>query len=620
MQALTKEYIQRNVADSPLIYYRGENIYKHGSFFLSDSDAGQKKFTFEVDGNYGDYETRIQLTPGGLTGFCDCPYPGNGCKHVVAAALNVRDLLQKKEAQSVVVPEPDTPYLSREEIRDQALADRRKRARTEKFSLVPGDMFKGDHQVENQQHRRYQVCFHDPEKGVGHCTCPDYMTSGLGTCKHILFVQDRFKKDKDFSRRLKKEQFAFTDIFWNSKTNAPGLFSERLSTSHADLVPLLARYFDPKTGTFRAGDLSDIVSLMDRVDGDKRVRVRESLVRRVEDHIQKQEAKSLSEQDLPALPLKIDLYPFQKEGVRFGLYKTGVLIGDEMGLGKTLQAIGLCALKKEIFGFSKVLVVTLASLKEQWKREIEKFSHEQAQVVEGSPSQRADLYNKDESLFKITNYEAVLRDVTILSRFNPDIIVLDEAQRIKNFSTKTADAVKQIPKKHGIVLTGTPLENKLEDVYSIVQFLDPYLLTPLWEFAADHFLIPKKKKASIAGYRNLEKLKNRLTGIVIRRKKESVLKDLPDVVENNYYIDLADEQQKMHGGYARSLIPLMRKKFLTPMDIRKIQVLLLRMRMVCDSTYLIDRESHISPKLTELANIIDELVVQNHRKIVIFSE
>jgi hypothetical protein len=292
------------------------------------------------------------------------------------------------------------------------------------------------------------------------------------------------KKTKGFDQKLKKERFAFTDIFWNSRDNGPAVFSERLSTNHADLVPILSRYFDPETGAYTAPDLSDVLTLMDQAAGDKRVRIRENLLRRVEDHVQKQEANKLSARDLPALPLKTDLYPFQKEGVRFGLYKTGVLIGDEMGLGKTLQAIGLCVLKKEMFGFSKVLVVTLASLKEQWKREIEKFSHEQARVVEGNPQQREALYRQDQSLFKITNYEAVLRDVTILSRFNPDIIVLDEAQRIKNFSTKTADAVKQIP---------------------------------------------KTKKASIAGYRNLEKLKSRLGNIVIRRKKETVLKDLPDV-------------------------------------------------------------------------------------------
>ena len=149
-----------------------------------------------------------------------------------------------------------------------------------------------------------------------------------------------------------------------------------------------------------------------------------------------------------------------------------------MGLGKTLQAIGLSVLKKDVFGFRKVLVVTMSSLKRQWQREIERFSNEASCIISGSAMQRKAQYQQDFSLFKITNYEALLRDVTVISSFKPDIIILDEAQRIKNFETKTAIAVKSLPRQHSIILTGTPLENKLEDVYSLVQFLDPYVAEP----------------------------------------------------------------------------------------------------------------------------------------------
>jgi SNF2 family DNA or RNA helicase len=214
----------------------------------------------------------------------------------------------------------------------------------------------------------------------------------------------------------------------------------------------------------------------------------------------------------------------------------------------------------------------------------------------------------------------VLRDVTIISRFKPDLIILDEAQRIKNFETKTAEAVKSLPRQHALVLTGTPLENKLEDVYSIVQFLDPELLSPLWKFAADHFLLSRYKKRQILGYRNLEKLHKKLQPLVIRRRKEEVLDDLPEQIVNDYYLELHETQAEIHAGYSQSLLPLLNKKFFTPMDLRKIQVLLLKMRQVCDSTHLIDRETHISPKLDELASILDELVVENKRKVVIFSE
>ena len=367
--------------------------------------------------------------------------------------------------------------------------------------------------------------------------------------------------------------------------------------------------------------LAAFVPLLDELKAFKAVRVSSAVMGRLELLLQEQQLEDLAREiPPPRVKLKARLYPYQMDGVRFGLFKRAALIGDEMGLGKTLQAIALAAAKKEVFGFEKVLVITPASLKEQWKREIERFSDETAEIVEGGPMQRRAIYGGNGSYFKITNYEAVLRDVMLLARFKPDLVILDEAQRIKNFSTKTAEAVKSIPRRHSLVLTGTPLENRLEDVYSIVQFLDPHLLSPLWRFAAGHFMLSRSKKGKILGYRNLDRLHAQLKPLVIRRRKEEVLRDLPQELVNNYYLDLHHQQQKIHSGYLQSLIPILNKKYLTPIDLRRIQELLVRMRMVCDSVYLIDRKTHISPKLQELEGIIDEMVVQSGRKMVIFSE
>lgn len=619
MLTLSKDHIKNKIADTQLIFYRGLNTYEHGSYFLSQKDLTKKSFTYEFDGTLGNYTTRIHINADQVETSCNCPYPRQGCRHVVAASLNVGDLLAREKTPKKLFQDPAEPYLARTEIKAQALADRKKRALSEKFTPGRGDMFKGDHLVTNKGGRQYTVTLHDPEKASGHCSCPDYLTNGLGTCKHIQFMADFLKKEPGFKRQLSKEIFPYTDIYWDSLSEGPRLFSQRLDAEMKDLKPILKKYFNEQ-GQFVATDIALIMGLMAKLHGDKRVRIRQNLLKRVDHRLQILQLNKITQDAIPKLALNTKLYPYQKEGVKFGLLKTGVLIGDEMGLGKTLQAIALGILKKKIFGFSKVLVVTLASLKEQWKREIERFSQEKATIIEGNPFQRKAMYRNDPNLFKITNYEAVLRDVTILSGFNPDIIILDEAQRIKNFSTKTAEAVKRLPKKHAIVLTGTPLENKLEDVYSIVQFLDPYLLTPLWKFAADHFMIPRNKKTNIAGYKNLAKLKEKLKPLLIRRKKEEVLKELPREVVNNYYIDLSQEQLEMHGGYGRSLVPLLNKKFLTPMDMRRIQTLLLRMRMVCDSTYLVDRDTHISPKLKELDSILDEIVIQSQRKMVIFSE
>ncbi len=621
---LTKDYIQKYVSDSPIIYRRGLDIYENGSFMLKESNAEQGVFVYEVDGNYGDYTTRVRLLDQALETSCDCPYPGRGCKHTVAVLLETRNLLYSEpgmtDAMAGPLDEMREQFLTADEIRAQALDDRRRRARTEEFLVTEGEMIKGSHLVETRAGRQYVVTLHDPLKGRGHCSCPDYLTNRLGTCKHLIFLTQHFKRKRGLNQRLTRERFPFFDIFWESETQQPRLFSERPASEMRNMRPLLTRCFD-KDGRFVGADLSDLMGLLSGINRHKGVRVQDSVLFQLERYLEEKQLVELErEQQIPPLQLKAQLYPYQESGIRFSLFRKAALIGDEMGLGKTLQAIALAILKKKIFGFSNVLVVTMASLKEQWRREIERFSDEQAVVVAGPPGKRRAIYEGNAGYFKITNYEALLRDVTLVSRFKPDLVILDEAQRIKNFSTKTADAVKRIPKKHALVLTGTPLENRLEDVYSIVQFLDPHLLTPLWQFAADHFMISRKKRGKIQGYCNLDRLHEKLKPIVIRRKKEEVLSELPEEVQNNYFVDLHEKQRKIHQGYLQALLPLINKKFLTPMDLRRIQEILLRMRMVCNSTYLIDRKTHISPKLSELESVIDELVVQSGRKMVIFSE
>ncbi len=619
---LSNDFIRRHIADSAIIFQRGVQIYQHGSFTLEESRPEEGLFLYTIDGNYGDYTTRIQFNDETVETSCNCPYPGNGCKHTVAALLDARDIVERwrSVAESAVAEDTPEPYLAPEEIKALALEDRKKRARSETFSVTEGDMFKGEHLVTNTQGKSYTVTLHDPEQGKGHCTCPDYLTNRLGTCKHLLFLWSHFKKRRGFKARIAREKFPYVDLFWDSESQHPMLFSELSSHRIKDVSVLMQRHFDTD-GRFKGQDLTDLMPFIDAVGRDKRFRVQDSVLDHMNltlqhRHLNEME-KGLTE---PAIDLKTQLYPYQQQGVAFCALKTSALIGDEMGLGKTLQAIGTAMVKKEVFGFTKVLIITLASLKEQWKREIHRFSNETAAVISGNPEQRRTAYMEASSFFKITNYEAVLRDVTIIARFKPDLVILDEAQRIKNFTTKTADAVKQIPRKHALVLTGTPLENKLEDVYSIVQFLDPYMLSPLWRFAADHFMLSRNKKGKIVGYRNLEQLHRQLQAIVIRRKKEDVLSELPKEVVNNYYLDLHEKQQKIHSGYLQSLLPLLNKKFLTPMDLRRIQELLMRMRMVCDSTYLIDRKSHISPKLNELEGIVHEMVIENRRKMIIFSE
>ena len=613
----------RSMADSVIIFKRGEALQRNGAFREINGNNTNDHYRYEVDGNFGNYRTEIILN-NGIKGQCDCPYPGNGCKHIIAILLELFDKQERKkrghEENNDQVKENE--YLTYEEIKAQALEDRLKRSRNEDFAFIAGDMIKGDHLITTKRGKQYQVTLHDPAGGHGHCSCPDFLTNKLGTCKHIFFASEFFQEKKAFSKTIKKEHFPYIDIFWDSGHGKIRLFHELKSDKiETDLVELLAEIFD-EDNLFSQNSISDFIPYLEKLEQYKQIRIQEPVMQKLTASALETELAKASAQNTirPSDFLKVAPYAYQEQGILFGLYKKAVLIGDEMGLGKTLQAIGLGVLKKKIFGFQNILVVTMSSLKQQWQREIERFSNEQGCIIAGSAKQRKEQYSNDTSLFKITNYEAVLRDVTIISHLKPDLIILDEAQRIKNFETKTAEAVKSLPRQHAIILTGTPLENKLEDVYSLVQFLDPNLLSPLWQFAAEHFFLHRKKRGDILGYTNLNRLHDKLQPLVIRRRKEEVLDELPELIVNDYYIDLYQEQAEIHAGYYQTLLPIVSKKFLTPMDLRRIQVLLLKMRQVCNSTYLIDRKTNLSPKLDELGNILEELIQQNGRKVVIFSE
>ncbi len=172
--------------------------------------------------------------------------------------------------------------------------------------------------------------------------------------------------------------------------------------------------------------------------------------------------------------LKVPLYDYQREGCLFAAQAGRCLIGDEMGLGKTVQAIAAAEIMAKLFGVERVLIVCPTSLKHQWQREIEKFAGRTAQVIGGFKPARVDGFANPEPFFKITNYDTVHADLENISNWSPDLVVLDEAQRIKNWSTRVARSVKKIQSPYAIVLTGTPLENRLEELISIVQFVDLY--------------------------------------------------------------------------------------------------------------------------------------------------
>jgi SNF2 family DNA or RNA helicase len=149
-----------------------------------------------------------------------------------------------------------------------------------------------------------------------------------------------------------------------------------------------------------------------------------------------------------------------------------------MGLGKTIQAIAACALLHRLGRAKTALIVTPASLKAEWEEQIGRFVDLPLQLVFGGPRERLRYYSrKDRPFFTIVNYEQVITDSLNINEYlKPDIVILDEAQRIKNWTTRTAQSIKRLKSRYAFVLTGTPIENRIDELHSLIDFLDPSVL------------------------------------------------------------------------------------------------------------------------------------------------
>ncbi len=502
----------------------------------------------------------------------------------------------------------------------RVLDERRLKAEKADYRIQWACNIYGDHILTNEQGVCYRILLRDFENETGYSDSPDAKLNKLGTTKHIMFAFKELKRNQELFNRLEKT-YPFIEIYCDPLNDykISWFYPHPLRVEEQALI---SRYFRKKQ-YIEDCEIEAFLGFLETASNYENICIRPEVREKVERKFEQLMLADVQKTCLPDYTLiKAKLFPYQKDGVDFALFKKSAIIADEMGLGKTIQAISTAVLKKQIFGFKKTLVVCPATLKSQWKKEIEKFSNEKALIVNGLPEERALQYFDDSYYFYIVNYETVLRDSQMINKANVDFLILDEAQKIKNFETKTSSAVRRLQPKHILIITGTPIENKLIDIYSLVSAIDPYFLGPLWEFSYQHCLFDPERPNKINGYFDLQPLNKQLSGILIRREKRTVLDQLPNVQQIDIPVELSPLQQEYHASYTKGIASIIRKKFLTPYDLQKLQLLLTNMRMVCDSTYLIDDETNESPKMNELKDILfNQLDICNvNRKIIIFSE
>ena len=323
--------------------------------------------------------------------------------------------------------------------------------------------------------------------------------------------------------------------------------------------------------------------------------------------------------------LKVPLYRYQAEGALFAVQVGRSLIGDDMGLGKTIQAIAAAEILARHFGVTRVLVICPTSLKYQWQNEFARFAGRQGKkaprVIGGGRAQRLVDYAA-EDFCKITNYEKLQPDLDLITAWAPELVIVDEAQRVKNWNTIAARALKRIDSTYAVVLSGTPLENKLEELISIVQFVDQHRLGPTWKLLHEHQV--KDEGGRVTGYRGLDKIGETLAPVMIRRRKSEVLQQLPSRTDQNLLVPMTQAQMGFHQENADEVAKIIRRwrrtRFLSDKDQRRLMCALQNMRMACNSTYLLDQETDHGVKADELAALLDDLFVEPEAKAVVFSQ
>ena len=515
---------------------------------------------------------------------------------------------------------------------------RRQFGREQAFGLenLTSEPFFSDFRISNPASKSsYRVAIRGMGPGDNFCSCPDYATSDLGTCKHIEFTLARLEKKRGAKAAFARGyQPAFSELYlrndgrrcihFRAGTDCPpALRAAAASLFDVDHDGMLSEHrydeLDPfmalasKSGhEFRAYD-DALDYIAGRRDAERRAaKLAELFPQGAAD---------------PALKpiLTVPLYPYQAEGALFAVRAGRALIGDDMGLGKTVQAIAAMEILARHFAVTRTLVICPTSLKYQWQSEILRFSGRQgenaARVINGGRAQRQNDYRLDD-FCKITNYEKLKPDLDLIADWAPDLVIVDEAQRVKNWNTIAARALKRIDSPYAMVLTGTPLENKLEELISIVQFVDQHRLGPTWKLLHEHQV--KDEGGRVTGYTGLDKIAQTLAPIMIRRHKSEVLKQLPSRRDQNLLVPMTEMQMLYHQENADVVAKIVRRwrktRFLSDKDQRRLTCALQNMRMSCNSTYLLDRETDHGVKADELAALFDDLFAEPNAKAVVFSQ
>lgn len=583
-----------------------------------------------ADAKRGQVRVGILEGPNGqLLAVCQCSASRRGpCRHAAALGLLLIGEAVPSTATGAEPQGTDRPM----SLVERERAVRRERGASDLFSVTlgKGTRIYGSYMVTSPSSRRYEVILRALDAPHNGCTCPDFATNLLGTCKHIEAVLHRLRQR--YPRKLASAlQSGPAASYLYLRFEPEPELCVRLTRGATPAMRALFKHGFQADGRLAGTPSPTSLRSILRAAAEAGIEVPrevEGYVERVRDAADRErraravEAAVLGSGREPP-GFRATLYPYQVAGVAFLASRERAILADDMGLGKTAQAIAAMVWLSRKEGVRRVVIICPASLKHQWQREIERFTdipRDRVATVAGAREVRTQLYASPHEVL-ITSYELARTDARELESLAPDLLIIDEAQRIKNWRTRTAEAIKSIPSRCAFVLTGTPLENRLDDLYSLVQVIDPHLFGPLWRFNSEFTELDEHGR--VTGYKSLDMLRERVAGVMLRRRREEVLSQLPERVVNRLMVPMTAEQAAIHEEAEQNvgrLVARLHNRPLTPAEEKQLMKAFQQMRMACDAAGLVDKKTVGSPKLSELAGLLEEICLEEGHKVLVFSE
>jgi len=570
-----------------LSYRKGLSFYESGQCHLMTSST--LEYSYELKDIYEDFQVRLRFDSNDIHSECSCNCY-QLCSHVFAAALQTQQELNR----STLVLEQDVIKYSRSGMMKRVMEEREQRARLESYQLDFADNIFGEHQLTNKQGKSYHLSFYDFTQQQGYCSCPDYQTNKLETCKHLIYAFEQFFTKFDL-KKLPAQSYPFIEIF-RHPLNEYQIAWFYPHDPKPEIKEVLNKFFDDKQ-VFKADQWHRFHEFLEQIQEFKAVKIRPEVKTFVAQYFEKNSLKErFSKVDFPLNMMRQKLFKYQENGALFIAARKGSIIADEIGLGKSVQALAAGLIKFKYLGFTNIKIVCPLYLKEHWSSEISQWVPEDKQ-----------------SLFQIISFEEVKNHQQC------DFLIVDEAQKIDDYQSGILYQLHYWEYQHALLITDSQISTSLIKFYAMSALIDPYLLTPLWELSYKHCLFSSKDPSKVIDYYQLEHIYSHMKDVYLRRNKQEVMEQLPPTSFVKIPVAFNKSLSQQQSRLAKRVLTWAKKDHLNHYDLLQFKEHLQQLISLGQYGVLKDEEGSLNPKLEEFIHFVNhKMNLQKDEKVLVF--